>query len=70
MESGSIRNQKKLNQTPIGAFLVTQTLEERRQSLRSMDCKIFESDMSASPQLKQSGKQKPSKRKPQMFKNR
>jgi hypothetical protein len=53
-------------QTPTRAFLVAQTLEERRQSLKSMDCKIFEPDMSASPQLKQRNRQKTSKRKPQM----
>ena len=59
-----------MTQTPIGAFLVTQTNEERRMSLRAMECKIIVPEMSASSHLKQRRRPKPSKKKLQMDVNK
>ena len=60
LESGQVRSIRKMTQTPIGAFLVNQTLEERRISVKAVVYKKNEPDMSASPQLKQRMRTKPS----------
>ena len=49
---------------------MNQTLEERRISLRAVEYKKNEPDMSASPQLKQRRRPKPSKKKLQMDVNK
>ena len=52
-----------MTQTPMGAFLVSQTVEERRLAMKAVSISRIVPDMSALPKLKPRRKLQPGKKK-------